>query len=192
MAETAGTLVDTILQRVRDPQGAANSRAFVRDLLGRCQWAVNGRKNIVVATESFTTTPRRLVYPIKALVPSALRITAVRDLGRDVRFVPWTTLAHTNVGWFRELGDRHLAFSLIGRDLLVLYPGVDRAVTLTLVYTLQTNDFINDGVASELPDDDMLVVEDLVEALILTKARDFGPLAEPLKRVDMKLGFAIG
>src|SRR3990167_7929296 len=105
--EVAGTLVSALLRRVRDPQALANTRDFTRSILSDCQRLVNARTGRVLETTTgFATEPMRMFYPLAALIPTAVRVQAVREGGRDLDRMTLKQLSQTNSTWFRDIGDR--------------------------------------------------------------------------------------
>lgn len=183
MPDTAGTLVDTVLQRVRDPQGSAHTRAFVRDVLTKTQQLVNVATKSVTTSVTLTTDPWLGWYPVFASFPTAGRIIAVRDAGRDLVEVPWRSLAQTSHTWLRDVGPRHEAFAVIGRDLLVVYPTVDRAVTLTLVAASAPAALDSDDDVPALPPDVIPLWLDVAVAVLLARSRQFDGLAVVIQRI---------
>ena len=64
MAVVTGQLVDTVLQRVRDPGGLAHSRVLVRLILTHLQRILNAKFGVVLESRTLATVPRQQVYPI--------------------------------------------------------------------------------------------------------------------------------
>lgn len=191
MSEVAGTLIDTILQRIRDPQGSAHSRDLVRSLLSHSQRMVNARTKSVLETLALTTDPNRLFYPIAALVPNAIRVEAVRSEGRDLSKCDWRSYQFVDAGWFRAVSDRFETWSLVGRDLLVIYPAKAITSSVDVVYSKLTNDLVAEDTATEIPDDDLPAVVDLMEAILLAKQRTFEPATEAVKRLVNRLEMVV-
>ena len=188
MAELAGTLVDTLLRRVRDPSGLAHSRDFARSILSAAQRMVNAHTRSVLETVSFTTTPRQIIYPILPNFPDAVRIEAVREDGRDLHRVDWRSLVWVDGPWFRRVDSQFRTFSIIGRDLLVIYPAQEQAVTVDVVYTKLTADLVDNDTATELSDDDLPAVVDLAESLLLLRQRDLERGNDAMKRLAVRVG----
>lgn len=183
MATTAGPLVDTVLRRVRDPQGSAHSRSLVRWLLSLAQQIANGGLRSVLSTVSFTTAPLQQIYSMTALVPSAIRIVAVREGDRNLAPVAWGELSQVDRHWSRRVGDRYEVWAPIGRDLFVLHPAQPSSATVVLVVAKLTNSLTVDTSVVELPDDAQPVMLDLTEALLNLKNRSQEPGAAALERL---------
>lgn len=187
MSEAAGTLIDAVLQRVRDPQGSAHSRVLVRSLISQAQRFVNARIRSVLETATLTTDPRRLFYPIAVSFPGAIRIETVRSEGRDLTKCDWQTLQWVDPGWFRSIGNRFETWSVIGRDLLVVYPAKATTSSVDVVYTKLTTELSTESTATEISDDDLPGVLDLVEAILSLKQRTFEPATNSIARLAERL-----
>lgn len=191
MSEVAGTLIDVVLQRTRDPQGAANSRAFTMSMLSQAQRFVNAQRRAVLETTALTTEPYRLVYPIKALLPNSVKIEGVKVGDKDLVPTPWETLIYSEDGWWRAVGDSFETFTQIGRDLLVVHPALEVASSVDVVYTKLTNDLTSEGNATELDDSELPFVLDLTESLLLLRDRNYAALTQAAERLKSKLGAAV-
>lgn len=177
MAEPAGSLVSTLLRRVRDPQGAMHDRVTVaRPFLSHAQRLVNAGLRAVIGEAVLVTEPYRLIYPVAALLPNAVHIESVREADRDLADVTWESLWHTDGSWFRRTGDRFEAFARIGRDLLVVYPAKKVASSITVVYTALTANLTQDSIATDLDDTLHAPMLALAESLLYLRARDFAGL----------------
>ncbi len=176
MATVAGQLVDTALQRVRDPGGLAHSRALVRLVLTHLQRILNAKFGVVVESRTLTTVPRQQVYPIAALTAETLRVISVREGVRDLIRVAWPELWYQDRNWPFRVEDRHESFSVIGRDLLVIYPAKPAASTVTLICATLTATLTDDTVVIELQEELHPLLLSLAEAILLTRQRVYGPL----------------
>jgi uncharacterized protein YcfL len=176
MPFTAGDLVDDILNRVRDPSAGANTRAFVRLILTNVQRLLNAKFGIVLAQTALTTNPSQQVYAITASVATAMRIVGVREDTRDLVEVAWHTLWYIKRGWIRRIGTAFEVFSLVGRDLLIIYPAKSTAGTVTLVYATLTDDLATDATAIQITDDYVPLLLDWTEVILLLKSRLYAPI----------------
>jgi len=192
MAEPAGTLIDTVLRRVRDPAGVLHSRDFVRSLLTRTQRAVNASREDVLTEVSYTVEPRRVIFPLAGdvqLGSSAVRIKSVRAGGRQLPRVDWTTLHGADARWFRAVEDDSPQYwDQIGADLFILWPASPIVQTVTITVVKLTNEFMSESTASELPDNRLPAVRDLAEKILLVRARLFRSLKEADSRLTEHLG----
>jgi hypothetical protein len=192
MAQAAGVLTDTLLRRVRDTQGLAHSRAFTRSILTHAQRLVNAQQRLVLTEETLATVPRRLLYPIAALLPLSLRVEYVREDGRDIPPTTLTTLATTRPGWSRQVGDFFQAWAPVGRDLLVVWPSKTIASSVTVVSTKLTTDLATEGTLTEVPDEALPAVLDVAELLLLLKSRMWPAFSAAVSKVGLNLSAVAG
>jgi hypothetical protein len=186
----ASEMVTTLLRRVRDPQGSQHTPAVVLRLLTEVQRALNTLYADVVESAQADVQPRVMHLPLEATFPRAIRLLGVRIFGesRDLTEVPdWRQLATLDRRWFRALGDRHLVWAPVGRDAFVIWPGVERVVTITAIYARLTDDLAPE---TEIELDNGLhpLLLDLVEGCLLLRGRMFEPLTTVLER--LKVGFS--
>lgn len=168
----AGPLTDNLLRRLRDPGAVGLSRDFVRSMLSESQRFVNAGLRRMKETVSLTTNPNQQFYNITALLPDAIRIENVREGGRDLRKTTLRALSQISTKFHREVGDSFRHFALVGRDLLVVYPSKAIESSVDVVYTRLTTELVNDDVAIEIPDDDMVQASDLAQIIMLIKMRE--------------------
>ena len=187
MAIVAGPLTDILLQRVRDPQGLTHTRAFVRTIVTHVQRAINAKQRFLVSTSTLTTQPYKVVYPIAPLVTTGIRVVGVRDANRSLEFVPWMNFWYTHRAWHRQVGGQLQAWSLIGRDLLLLWPTLERVSSVTLVHPTLTGVVVNDAHVLEVPDEALPLLLDLCEVVLLAVQRDFPPVEILLKVLPDRL-----
>ena len=184
MATGCTALIERVSLRVRDPSNTAHGRSTVLALLSESQRLVNGIAEEVVATASLTVPPYRTILPIEENVPTALRVTGVRDeSGRSLTPVPWNALAHANRRWWRATSTRSRVWSTIGRDMLVVSPAAPDTQTLTVVFVKRTDALATEAAITEVITSTDDVVCDLTEALLLLKARRLDAVPGPLGRV---------
>lgn len=192
MAAEAGPLVDVLLQRTRDPQGTANTRTFTRQILSMSQQLANAALRAVLDEAELAIEPRRQVYPIKALLPAAAQVVAVRDEdGRDLQEVHWRTLAQVNRQWPRAIGPRFKTYALIGRDLLVVHPASETATRVHVHYAILTADLASDTTRTELHDDFLPIVLDVAEVVLMMRGRSYAPANAALGRIAQRFGVTL-
>jgi hypothetical protein len=177
----AGVLVDQVLQRVRSPEGITAPRSFVLKMLSASQNLVNAKLNLVLDTATLTTEPERVFYPIRALLPQAQKPLFVQEGPRDLVYAPWRSFWYMKRGWPRQLGERYELWSLIGRDVLVVWPARRVATPLVVTSTRLTVALANERDLMELPDDTLPMVVDLAEVLTLLRMRNLAPASEALE-----------
>ena len=189
MPTVTGQLVDQLLARARDPQALGTSRATCRLLLTHTQRIVNCRMGYVVDTATFPTVPYQQLYTISnpSQVPAAMRMLGVQEGARNLKKIPWKEFFYFDRAWGRAVGPTFELWSMIGRDLLVLWPSKPAADMVTLVYAKLTNELTDDSIAIELPDDTTPLLLDLTEALILYKQRVYGPMTALADSIQKRL-----
>lgn len=174
----AGPIVNQILQRVRDPEGVIASRDFVRARLSDSQRLLNARFGWVLDTNLLVTEPWRLFYPIVPLLPEAQRVWYVKQGGRSLTYVPWSTMTHMERGWPRALGSRYEIWSRVGYDLIVVWPAISLSETLTISSSKITALLDSDDDDFDVRDDTIPMIADLATAFVTLKMRQLGPAAE--------------
>lgn len=176
---TAGTYVDVVMRRTRDPNAVGLTRAFVRDLISRSQRMVNAQMRTVKESITLTTNPNQQFYAVTVNAPASVRVEYVREGERDLRKVPFQELSQADTKWFRKVGDKFELWSPVGRDMIVIHPAKPVSSSVEVVCTKLTTDLTTDAVHAEMPEDDMTHVIDLAEVLTLLKQRRWEML-EPI------------
>ena len=191
MPLNVGIQRQTLLSRVRDPNGTANSPVLIWDLFNRLQWAVNAQIEDVVAVAPLALNARRCVYQISAVVPNAQKIVGVRDGDKDLYPMEFDLLRGLDRSWFRRCRDYLKWFALAGYDLLIVGPPQDslqEATSVSVVYNAKTTPITSDASTFQLQDENVQSVMELAEAVLLAKARDWPSAQEALKRAVKSLG----
>ena len=191
MALNVGVVRVRVLQRSRDPLGTANSEAIMYDLFTRLQRAVNAKIEDVVGSASLPIIARQCVYQINANLPLAQKVLGVRDANRDLYPMEFDQLRGLDRYWFRRFKDQLRWFALCGYDILVIGPPPDslqEATAVTVVYNQVTSAITSDANTFQLQDENVQSVEELTEAILLCKARDFAGMKQALGRAVKSLG----
>lgn len=178
MSTPAHVLVDQVLQRVRSPEGITAPRAFILRILSAAQNLVNAKLNYVLDTVTLVTEPERVFYPVRTLLPQATKPLFIREDGRDLVPVPWRTMYYMKRGWPRQLGERHQLWSLITREIVVVWPAKRVSTSLTVVSTRRTLALTGEQDLLELQDEALPIVVDLAVVLTLLRMRNLAPIAE--------------
>lgn len=168
---TAGTYVDIVMRRTRDPNAVGLTRAFVRDLISRSQRMVNAQMRTVKESLTLATNPNQQFYPVTINAPASVRVEYVREGDRDLRKVTIQELSEADTKWFRKVADRFELWAPVGRDQIVVHPAKAITSSVEVIYTKLTDELIDDTILAELPEDDMTHVLDLAEMLTLLKQR---------------------
>lgn len=133
MGDVLGTVVDEVLRRSRDAGAQGTSRAQARRFIAHAEGLVGIGLRAHVETFTFASTPLRLVYDLAGLSPRIGDVLTVQADGKDLAKTAFVDLAAQSISWFRQVGPAFLSWSQLGRDLLVLWPGLSgRACTVTV------------------------------------------------------------
>lgn len=185
---TAAEATDLLLRRVRDPAGIGTTRAQVRQLLTAVQPAVVLATDVRTRT-SWTPTPGVCVHPLTAIGSDVLRVEAVWAGDQSVLPMPFAALAQTDRGWLRRLGSVPHSWAALGRTLLVLYPGPDAAVSLTVTYTAMPPAIDSETTLLALREDRVPLLLDLVEAALLLRSRQLAMFQTRLRTLPLPAAF---
>ena len=188
MANSAGTLIDSISRRVRDANNTAHSRSFVRDILDRMQVIINAKQEYVLTTTSIVATPGQALYTVETDLGSTIEVTEVSIAGRELDETTWANLHRVSPTYLKDKSGTPNFWAKIGRSLIVIYPAPDHAVTIDFTGSKITTKLNDDTIPVELRREDEDILKDLVTALLLTRQRDLDMVPELVKRVQGKLG----
>lgn len=174
MAEVAGTLIDSVLERIRDDIGVGTSRTLTRTTLSSAQRFVNAWLRNVFSTVTLTTYPHQQLYATTAGGLEGLtRIEAVRDGDRNLqRIDDWRELSHISTGWFRDVSDQHEVWSMLGRGVLIVYPAKTTTSSVDVIGSKLTTALSTEMVATDIQDDRLQTLLDLTEAVLLLRGRN--------------------
>lgn len=173
MAENVGEKVSELLIRVRDPQGSATSRTLTIDILSQCQRLVNMQTGLVTDSATMTLNGRKLFYnEMSTVLPEHARIIGVRYQGSNLERTTVAELRALDSSWFRRIANRPEAYAMIGREILVIHPGIEQADTVTVDYVKLLDNLTREDDSFELADQDVPDVLDLAEVIVLLKQRD--------------------
>lgn len=184
MATTANLVVDELLRRVRDTQGSAHSRAAVLRLVSDLQRLLNFKTQAVTDTATLSTTPRRLLYDLPSEAASAGPVLEVTSGSLPLAETSLEALAGISPGWFREIGSAFEAWAQPGRTLLVLYPALTAASSVTVRYVKLLNDLTSEGQTLELPDQRLHELHMLGEAVLSASMRKVEHAAALIERLE--------
>jgi hypothetical protein len=172
---SAGNLTSQVAERSRDQNFEGTSQSNMILLASYAQQVINAALHDVVASASLTLTPRQNIYQLSSVLPSAVKVLAVRDAsGRDLQpmYGEAEEVAVADLQWLTAVSDAPRNYGVIGRDLLFIYPGVRVAQTLTVFYSELTPTLALTTDTTVVPNEDDDAIFDLVEALLLLKNRD--------------------
>ncbi len=190
MAKSVGGLVTELALRVHDTASASITRAQARRALAYgVGFAAVAFKDTL---ESFTLTTerQRSIYALSETSERILRVVRVEESGRDIPFSEAGVKGLTmSPNWFRDLADRFESFATIGKRLLILYPAIDRAVSVTLYCkafpALVTADTQTVGIEDDLVPFALDVAETL---LVCVRERRVDRVQAMVANIQSKLG----
>lgn len=188
MAETAGSLVTALGNRIRDPNSTAHPSASVITLLSYCQQVIGAATGALKITSSLTL-PALAPHNITDLSFSFIqhvRVERVLYQNRDLEQTPWQSFAHHRPDWVRASGAQPLMWDMIGRLVVVTPTVLDRTETVSLIGTKLTATLAASGNAIELPDAHVPAILALAEQLLLLRHRlltSVKPAVEQLQRM---------
>src|ERR1700676_3704025 len=157
MASNVGTLTSQVSERARDPNQSGTTGPNVISLLSFAQQVVNGILGHVTRLDNLALVSRQVIYPLSANLPNSVKVQAVRDAsGRDlVPLGEFSALQQVDTGWPSAVTSAPRSYALCGRDLLIVYPGVDKSPpTLTVVSTALTTTLTAAGNTTQVTNDD--------------------------------------
>ena len=164
--------IDIVLRRVRDPDGTAHSRDFVRAELSVCQNLGNLSFAWVTEDIDFLVKPYHVIYaPLSDLAPRAGRVVSVRSQTGAIPFTDWLLFTYSVPTWLRRVGTQIEHWSYIGRDALMLWPALRRSETVTLTCASLFPAIGGEGNTLDIPDQYVPHVLDLCELHLLTRQR---------------------
>ncbi len=193
MAKTAGDVSDMIVERVYGSGGVAHTQAFVISLLSKTQRVANAFLRKVRSSTALAVPKEKLIFKLRDDLSSAIDVTKITETrGGHVETLDQSSLYELmayDADWFRNItSTRYITWTQIGRDLLVLYPGMAAAGTATVHYTKLTTALTAAGDLFELPDEDVHVAADLAEIILLARDKQISVAQEKLKQLAEYLG----
>lgn len=178
---TAGDITSDLARRVDDPGFLGTTKPVMMDLLSRAQQLWNLARRTILGSATLTLTPNMVLYSVTDDVdPRAGRIRRVTYEERELTPTSLMGLAQQDTNWLRRTEEQPEQFATVGRDQLVIFPGLRRTDTCTVDYDKVTDDLVNDLDTIELPQDQLLGMVALGEALLGLRMRD-------LRRVELNV-----
>lgn len=186
--QQAGTLAALLADRCRDANFTGTAENTYIEILSQAQIIVNGALDSVIGNATLATTSYGKIYSLSANVSGALRVVGVRDpYHRDLDPIHFKDLARISRTWFRDTGDEFQAWTTAGRDLLILYPALQYASSVTVFYTTITPTLVNTTDTTVLPNEQDDITLDLAECIVLAKMRDLDAVRPALQRLVARL-----
>jgi hypothetical protein len=188
--QPVGQVVDNVLQRVRDPNGTAHSRAFVLKLLTEVQRLINADSRAVLGEADITVDGETPFLDVTGLLGTAcIRIETLRDGLRDVtKATSWREIAQADRRFLKRTGGIIDVWAPIGPMRCLLYPAPDHDTVLTAIYTKLTTPFVDETVGVELPDPLVPALVNLTEQILLCRQRLYPSIQPAMDRFPLAAG----
>ncbi len=188
MSELVSAMIDGILRRIRDTSANGTARSVVQDVLSGSQKSVNVGTFSQVQSMSLTTNAEQLIYQIE----TELQLVRVgRVLGvqigpdnEELGFTEWQKLKAIDPGWFRRVGSHFQTWSLIGRDVLIIYPALKVASTVALSYVLSPVTITGEAEINQIPNDEVQLMVMVAEAALRIRSRQLNGVSQMIEGID--------
>jgi len=186
MAEAVSAMIDGILRRIRDTSANGTARSVVQDVLSGCQKTTPVGTFSQVQSAPMTTNAEQLLYQIDSVAPRAGRILGVQ-VGPDneeLGFTEWQKLKAIDPGWFRRIGPYFQTWSLIGRDIFIIYPALIVASTVALSYVLSPVTITGEAEINQIPNDEVQLMVMVAEAALRIRSRQLNGVSQMIEGID--------
>lgn len=188
MATTVGPIISKLLRRVRDPQATTHTRLFVLEILGHAQQIVNSLSALVLENATLNLDKGLLLYQTASTVPNSVAIIDVVHNGYSLYRSDLVKLKAINNNWPRSRASAIEMFAPIGRDLLILYPGINRSGdSVTIYYVKDVSNLANENATISIARDYESLMESFAEILLLIKQRDINEAEHAFKRMAKRV-----
>lgn len=190
VGRTADSLTFEVLDRVRDKNGLMHGAVFVRSILTAAQRVLNAGLEYVISASIASFYANRVFYDISTLFSLTVRVvglrgsTTVRDV---IKLNSLDDFLIYGPYWSRHVGPHALAWTTVGRDVLVTYPAFETDGTLGLYYVKLTNAFTAGSTVSEFSTEQCGPLVTLTEAILLLRQRDLEACDRALGRLQEDL-----
>jgi hypothetical protein len=176
MAESFALVINQVLARVRDQGGAEHSFALCMDLLTRLQRLYNNDLRLVLAETTLATLPMLQVYDFTdALQDQGMTILKVLHANLPLERMTLSALRALDPTWPRAMGTRLHGFVQLGFSLVLLWPSLPDASSVTITATKLTSDLTTLDQASgtlDIPSQHTPKLAQWLELLLLLRQRD--------------------
>lgn len=190
MPRQFGPIVETLMRRVRQEGGLAVEPNFALKMYSYCEQIINTHTQRVTTSGTLTVPIQRLLFNYRDATeafPDAIDIISIRQNSRRIEKCDnLSQFAAYDIDWFRKIdGTRIEAWHQIGRDILILYPGLVTASSVVVEYvkllTLRTNFTLEYNIDSDLPSEDIELALKLAEIVLLARFRQIQSAANSIK-----------
>ena len=109
---------------------------------------------------------------------------SLRDERLPLDRVSLETLDAIDPSWFRSVGTAAVAWTEIGKTILILAPSKETLTGINATFVKRTNELIDDDIDLELTDDRIDMMMNLAESVLLLRQRLFDASTAALERVS--------
>lgn len=182
------TLINETARRLRDTANTGYSRVLILNVINRVQDAVNVRLGLVHGAALLTTSNTALYSTAAFATNWAYPVQVFDGNSFELDILPLDRLTQQDPQWLRRFGDRPEVCAPIGRELIAITPIPYAPMQISFRYVKHPTALADAGAPLwDLPDEHKPLVLDLVEAVLLTRSRDFRAMQEAINRAAPKL-----
>lgn len=189
MARTIGPTVEILMRRVQQEGAVAVDPDFAVEIYGRCEQVVNVALQRVIASDTLTIPRQKLLFNFRDEFSDAIDIIRLSQSSRQLyRCAHLYEFANYEKNWFRNITGTQLeAWTQIGRDILIIYPGLAAASSADIDYVKKITVYTDFSGAynetSELPDEDVDMALGLAEIVLLLRFRQLAKIPTRFKKL---------
>lgn len=190
VGRTADSLTFEVLDRVRDTAGKMHTASFVRSILTSAQQVLNAGLEYVIANALASLYANRVFYNISTAFSPVIRVVGLRGSATVRDLIKLNSLDDFLIYgpyWSRHVGQHALAWTTVGRDVLVVYPAFENDGSLGMYYVKLTNTFSAGSTVSEFSTEQCGPLVTLTEAILLLRQRDLEACDRALGRLQEDL-----
>lgn len=172
----AGAVRDILLKRVRQFGGVAITAVFAREILDKCQKILNVGRRYEIVVGILSLKKQRLIYSIKDdIAPDMVDILYIIKDGKHILNAgSLADLSAYDVNWWRKIDGTALElWTQIGRDYLIVYPGLAADASYAIVGSKLTDTLTTINTDLDIPDERVDELLQLAEIILLTRGRQF-------------------
>ena len=194
MARTIASVVDSLLARTRLVGNIGLTQDFATEILTISQQIANAHLKKVITTANLTVNSNDIFYTLLSEFSDAIDILSMRVSGRKLlHFKTLEELSAYDPEWYTSAGESRVeGWHQIGRDYLIVYPGVTTGATVSCEYTKATTiktSYAGLGAATmDLNDEDTEVALKIAELLLLVRSKKPKVIKAALDDLTLRLG----
>ena len=186
------TVITTVLARVRDPDGAVHTLPLCQDLLTRLEQLYNNHLRLVVSDFTLPTRPGLQLYSLAQATggeadPQGMQVLEVRHNNRHLERMTFSQLKALDPRWPRAIGPRLDGFIQLGYTMLLLWPSLMYADTVSVTATKLTTLAAS---TLNIPSQATPKLAQLLELLLLLRQRDMLSFNVLMQQLDPQKGQA--